>query len=402
MITTNVKLRVIQTLANYRSGSLAIFVHLISIFFFGLGLSSPSSLVREYSSFILFYAGFISIINSLDLGYSVVISKGEALYSRGVLYLLIFSFFISSIALGILDVIFELRIHYSLLFLYILLGFWLNIVRSLFDRLKWFVLGTIFGNHFLLFVTIVPSFIYQPKSFSAWWKINIIIATIFLLISIFILYQSNRIQIIRDSKLDNSWNKIKTNWKMSLVYFQGNLNGRADRFLYPILFTIELPTSFLFINEAAHRLLFLTSSLIRFNIPEYGNGKKLISSLSFSIKTRIIVTSILINLLIIFGTSFLVGQSIDERNMFVVGVLYAIAASLVVLSQYEFFRLIIKTSYDVILYSQLFGLLVYMLLILLSQGSLTIVALGYFCKCIVEYILLSRGANRIGVNIDNL
>ena len=393
MISVDLKLKLNNILVHYRSGSIAIIIHLISIFLFGLGLASPSNFVKEYSTFILFYAGFISIINSFDLGYSIVIAKGEALYFRGMLYLLALSILVSSIALGILDIFFDLRIHYSLLFIYIFLGFWLNIARSFFDRLKWFVLGTIFGNHFLLIITVIPAFIYSPKSFSEWWEINIILTLLLLLISILILYRSNRIFINHYDDLDNSWKQIKTNWKMSLIYFQGNFNGRIDRFLYPLFFLSELPTAFLFINEAAHRLLFITSAAIRFNIPEYGSGKKLLGNLSFLFRSRILISSFIINTLIIFASVTLVGQNLENEYKHTIVLLYAFAASVVVLSQYEFFRLIIKTSYNVIIYSQFIGILAFIFLVILSNGSLLILALGYVCKCIVEYIVLSRGCN---------
>ncbi len=389
MKTVNLKLKFIRILAHYRSGVIAIIVHIISIFLFGLGLASKSNFVQEYSTFIIFYAGFISIINSLDLGYSLVIAKGEALYIRGLLYFFSFSVLFSAIASLILDTMFDLRTHYLLLFVYLLLGFWLNIIRAFFDRIKWFILGTLFGNHFLLSFTVVPAFLYSPKSFSEWWTINVFLSGLLLLIAILMLYRSKSIEMKYRDSLNISWKQIQVNWKMSLIYFQGNFNGRIDRFLFPMLFISNLPAVFLFVNEASHRLLFLTSSVIRFNIPEYGNGNKSLGTLNVIVKSRILFLSLGINSLIIFGSVIWVNESLDTEYLTLIVFVYALAGSIVVLSQYEFFRLIIEKSYNVIIKSQLIGILVFALFVILSNACLLLVALGYLSKCIAEYIILA-------------
>jgi hypothetical protein len=156
-----------------------------------------------------------------------------------------------------------------------------------------------------------------------------------------------------------------------------------------MLFISNLPAVFLFVNEASHRLLFLTSSVIRFNIPEYGNGNKSLGTLNVIVKSRILFLSLGINSLIIFGSVIWVNESLDTEYLTLIVFVYALAGSIVVLSQYEFFRLIIEKSYNVIIKSQLIGILVFALFVILSNACLLLVALGYLSKCIAEYIILA-------------
>lgn len=386
----NLKLKFLNILAHYRSESLALIIHLICIFLFGAGLASKSNFTQEYSTFILFYAGFISIFNSLDLGYTLVIAKGERLYFIGLIYIFIISILLSSLASIILDLFMDINTQLYLIILYLIIGFLLNIVRSLFDRLKWFVLGTFFGNHFLLSITVIPAFLYSPKSFSEWWTINVLFSGFLLFVAIMILFRSKKIKIHQTDKLNESFKQLRVNWKMSVIYFQGNLSGRIDRFLYPFLFCSDIPAVILLVNESAHRLLFLTTSAIRFNIPEYGQGNRKFVPMSITTKFRVLMMSILINSSIIFGTIFLVNKGSFNILEVAVVIVYALSGSIVVLSQYVFFGLIINKSYNVIIQSQILGMLTFTIFILVSNANLFLVSCGYLGKCFVEYVVLSR------------
>lgn len=370
----------------------SISIQLLSLLIFGLGISTQSEFLLENASFILVYAGVNSIIGASDLGYSMVIVKGEELYLKGAFYLLILSCVVSISVAFLLHYLLEVPIDLSLLFAYALLGFWLHIVRALFDRIKWFVLGTFASNSYLIFSTSIPAILYEPKNVNEWWFLNTLISFLVLLLLLIILQKSKRITIVKTDLNGISWKQVSDNWKMSLVNFQGNLNGRIDRFLFPLLFGLELSAGFVFINEAAHRLLFITSSLIRFSLPYYGPGDKKLNKLPLSFKVKVFIGSTILNLFVIYASFLFTKQNIDNGNIASLICIYSISSSLVVLSQYEFFNLILKKSYPVIIRSQIFGAVCYTFFILVSNANLSLIAIGYLFKSIIEYIILKKSS----------